>query len=74
MSFYSILEAVKSVIFPTSKAGVIFFRNYFFASSIIEWNKLDGDIHNSDSLNFFKLSISKLVRPVANSIFDINNP
>ena len=51
-----------------------FFRNSFFPSTITEWNKLDCDIRNSDSLNIFKLSILKFVRPVANSVFDINNP
>ena len=51
-----------------------FFRNSFFPSTIPEWNKLDCDISNSDSLNLFKLSLLKFVRPVANSVFDINNP
>ena len=51
-----------------------FFRNSFFPSTITEWNKLDRDIRNSDSLNIFKLSLLKFVRPVANSVFDINNP
>ena len=51
-----------------------FFRNSFFPSTITEWNKLDCDIRNSDSLNIFKLSLLKFVRPVANSVFDINNP
>ena len=51
-----------------------FFRNSFFPSAITEWNKLDRDIRNSDSLNVFKLSLLKFVRPVANSVFEINNP
>ena len=51
-----------------------FFRNSFFPSTITEWNKLDRDIRNSDSLIIFKLSLLKFVRPVANSVFDINNP
>ena len=51
-----------------------FFRNSFFPSTITEWNKLDRDIRNSDSLNVFKLSLLKFVRPVANSVFEINNP
>ena len=51
-----------------------FFRNSFFRPTITEWNKLDRDIHNSDSLNVFKLSLLKFVRPVANSVFEINNP
>ena len=45
-----------------------------FPSTITEWNKLDRDIRNSDSLNVFKLSLLKFVRPVANSVFEINNP
>ena len=51
-----------------------FFRNSFFPSTITEWNKLDRDIRNSDSLNVFKLSLLKFVRPVANSVFELNNP
>ena len=51
-----------------------FFRNSFFPSSVIEWNKPDRDICNSDSLNIFKLSVLKFVRPIANSNFDIDNP
>ena len=55
------------------KTGSNFFRNSFFPSTITEWNKLDCDIRNSDSLNI-NLSLLKFVRPVANSVFDINNP
>ena len=51
-----------------------FFRNSFFPSAITEWNKLDRDIRNSHSLNVFKLPLLKFVRPVANSVFEINNP
>ena len=50
-----------------------FFRNSFFPSTITKWNKLDCDIRNSNSLNIFKLSLLKFVRPVANTVFDINN-
>ena len=55
------------------KARSDFFRNSFFPSAITEWNKLDRDIRNSDSLNVFKLSLLKFVRPVANSVFEIND-
>ena len=51
-----------------------FFRNSFFPSTITEWNKLDCDIRNSDSLNVFKLFLLKFVRAVASSAFEINNP
>ena len=51
-----------------------FFRNSFSPSAITEWNKLDRDICNSDSLNVFKLFLLKFVRPVVKSVFEINNP
>ena len=34
---------------------------------------MDRDIRNSDSLNLFKLPLLKFVRPLANSVFEINN-
>ena len=51
-----------------------FLRNSFFPSEIIEWNKPDHDSCNSDSLNIFKLPLSKSVKPIANIVFDTNNP
>ena len=51
-----------------------FFKNSFFPSTITEWNKVDHDIRNSDSLNVFELSLLKFVKTVVNSIFEINNP
>lgn len=42
-------------------------RNFFFSSSVNEWNKLDCKTRN-------KLLLLKFVRLVANSVFDINNP
>ena len=65
MKFYSISNI---------KTRSNFFRNSFFPSTVTEWNKLDRDICNSDSLNVFKLSLLKFVRPVANSVFELNNP
>ena len=51
-----------------------FFRNSFFPPTIIGWSKLDRDIHKSDSLNVLQLSLLKFVRPVVNSVFELNNP
>ena len=51
-----------------------FFRNSFFPPTIIGWSKLDRDIRKSDSLNVLQLSLLKFVRPVVNSVFEINNP
>ena len=77
VKFYSTrssqIDNIKTII-SNIKTRSNFFRNSFFPSTITEWNKLDCDIRNSDSLNIFKLSLLKFVRPVANSVFDINNP
>ena len=51
-----------------------FFKKKFFPSTITEWHKLDRDIRNSNSLNVFKLSLLKFVRPVSTRVFEINNP
>ena len=49
-----------------------FFKN--FPSTIIEWNKLDSNISNSETLNIFKSKILKFIRPTADSIFGCHNP
>ena len=42
---------------PQFKLKHNFFRNSFFPSEFIEWNKLDLNIRNSESLNIFKKSL-----------------
>ena len=51
-----------------------FFKNSYFPSTIIEWNKLDSNIRNSETLNIFKSKILKFIRPTANSIFWLSQP
>ena len=51
-----------------------FFKNSYFPSTIIEWNKSDSNICNSETLNIFKSKIFKFIRPTANSIFRSHNP
>ena len=41
--------------------------------SIIEWNKLDLNIHNSSYL-VFKNYLIKRIRPLAAPVYDIHNP
>ena len=50
-----------------------FFKNSYFPSTIIEWSKLDCNIHNSETLNIFKSKILKFIRSTANSIFGCHN-
>ena len=51
-----------------------YFKNSFFPSTVIEWNKLDLDIRNSVNLISFKSKVLKFIRPSENSIFLCNNP
>ena len=50
-----------------------FFKNTFFPSTILEWNKLDPSLRNSSSYNVFKNSILKFIRPFPNKIFQCHN-
>ena len=56
------------------KAKRNFFKNSFFPSTVIEWNKLDLNICNSGSLTSFKSNVLKFIPFSKNSIFLCNNP
>ena len=51
-----------------------FFKKTFFPSTIIEWNKLDWEIENSESIVTFRKRILSFIGPSANSTFYFNNP
>ena len=51
-----------------------YFRNSFFVSTVIEWNKLDNNIQNSESVSAFKKQIFKFIRPSPYSTFNVRNP
>ena len=59
---------------PYFKTKHNFFKNSFFPSVIIEWNKLDPSLRRCDSYNVFKSNILKFIRPSSNSFFDCHNP
>ena len=50
-----------------------FFRNSFFPSALIEWNKLDLNIRNSESLNIFKKTLLNFIRPSGSTVFNCHN-
>ena len=50
-----------------------FFKNTFFPSTIMEWNKLDWEIKNSGSIVTLKKILSFIRRSV-NSTFNCHNP
>ena len=54
---------------PHFKVKHNYFKNYFFPSTVIEWNKLDSNIRNAESLTNFKSKILKFIRPFENSIY-----
>ena len=58
---------------PLIKTKHNFFKNYFFPSAIIEWNNLDPNLRNSNSISVFKEKILNFIRPSPNSVFDICN-
>ena len=49
-------------------------KKFFFPSTIIEWNNLDSNTRNSESLEFFKKRILGFMRPSANSTFYCHCP
>ena len=51
---------------PHFKVKHSFFKNTFFLSVTIEWNKLNPEIQNTPSLNIFKKNILKFIRPTIN--------
>ena len=51
-----------------------FFKNTFFLSTTIEWNKSDLKIKNSQSIQTFKKWILSFIRPSPNSTFNCHNP
>ena len=50
-----------------------FFRNSYFPSTIIEWNKLDKDIRNAEIHALFTKHPLSFIRPEANNKFNKHN-
>ena len=59
---------------PQFKVKHNFFQNPFVPSLVIEWNKLDQNIRNSENLNIFKKKLLKFIRLSENSVFRCHNP
>ena len=58
----------------TYYCGTDLFKYSFFPYTVVEWNKLDVTVRNAKSLLFFKNSLSKIGKPIQNSIFKIHDP
>ena len=50
-----------------------FFKNYFFPSTVIEWNELDHNLRSAAILSAFKKNLLKFIRPSPNSVFNCHN-
>ena len=51
-----------------------YFRNSFFPSTIIEWNTLDSNSRNFESLAIFKKHKLAFIRPAASRTFNCYSP
>ena len=51
-----------------------FFKNSFFPSAVIEWNKLDPNLRNATTYANFRKGILSFIRPKPNSVYNCNNP
>ena len=58
---------------PLIKIKHNFFKNTFFPSAIIEWNKLDPTIGKAESFGIFKSNILKFIRPTPRYFFNCYN-
>ena len=58
---------------PYFNIGHNFFKNSFFPSAVIEWNKLDSRLRKVKSFTDFKKNILSFLRPKANSVFICNS-
>ena len=50
-----------------------FLKTPFLPSTVIEWNKLDINLHNSRNLFIFKIHILQFIRPSSNSVYNSHN-
>ena len=51
-----------------------YFQKSFFPFTVIEWNKLDNNIRNSELVSAFKKQIFEFIRPSPNSTFNVHDP
>ena len=59
---------------PLLKTNHNFLKNFFFPSTITEWNNLDPNLQNSDTFETFKNTILNFLKPSPNSVIKCHNP
>ena len=55
--------------YPEKGSRTVRFSNTYFQNVITEWNLLNSDVRNSESLAAFKRKLISTVRPLKNSIY-----
>ena len=60
--------------FKTYRRRTISYQNYFFPYSVNQWNQLDSNIRNCTSYSVFRNTLLKIIKPLENSIYNIDDP
>ena len=68
---YSTRNTLNILLLNTNRS---FFKNLFFPSTIIEWNKLNSGLRKAEYLSLFKTNILKFIRPSPNSVYNCHDP
>ena len=63
-------RAVKGQVFARTKG----FKSSFYPNCLLEWDRLDQDIRQSNSIAIFKRRSFSIIRPPAKSVFGIQSP
>ena len=53
---------------------IFLFKTWFFSLKKTEWNKLDLEIQNSESISIFKKNLAKFVRSFPDRVFNGHDP
>lgn len=53
---------------------IFLFKTWFFSLKKTEWNKLDFEIQNSESISIFKKNLAKFVRSFPDRVFNGHDP
>ena len=61
------------MVFRRWKVNITFSKSTFFPDAIIEWNKVDPTIWNTESFGIFKSNILIFIRPAPKKFFNCYN-
>ena len=73
-TYVSTQNTINTNIIPLFKVKHDFFQNSFFSSAVMELDKLDLKIRNSESLNIFKKALLDFICSSGSTVFNCHNP